>query len=130
MSLLLDTHALIWWLLEPQRLSKLASAYIKSGEQRLFVSAVSAYEIEYKRRQDASLALFPQNILESVPLLGFEWLPIEATDAFRAARFGKDHRDPWDRILAAQAWQRELSLVTVDRSLTAACLRWDVATLW
>ena len=83
MSLLLDTHALIWWLLEPQRLSKLAYDYIKSGEQRLFVSTASVYEIEYKRRQDASLDLFPRNIPESIPLLGFEWLPIEAAGAFR-----------------------------------------------
>ncbi|KRA69666.1 hypothetical protein ASD89_14860 [Caulobacter sp. Root656] len=130
MSLLLDTHALIWWLLEPERLSQLAYDHIKSGEQRLFVSTASIYEVEYKRKYDSSLDRSPRNIPESVPLLGFEWLPIEAIDAFRAAQFDKDHRDPWGRIIAAQAWQRELSLITVDRDLTAACQRWDVPTLW
>jgi PIN domain nuclease of toxin-antitoxin system len=130
MSLLLDTHALVWWLLEPERLSRLAYDHIKSGERRLFVSTASVYEVEYKRKHDSSLDRLPRNIPESVPRLGFEWLPIEATDAFRAARFDKAHRDPWDRIIAAQAWRRELSLITIDRDLTVACQRWDVPTLW
>ena len=130
MSLLLDTHALVWWLLDPRRLSKDAYHYIKGGDQRLFVSTASVYEIEYKRARDASLYRFPTNVPESVPLLGFEWLPIEAEDGFRAARFAGAHKDPWDRIIAAQAWRRRLGLITKDADLTRACADWAVPTLW
>jgi PIN domain nuclease of toxin-antitoxin system len=130
MSWLLDTHALVWWLLDPDRLSKDARDYIKRGSQRLFVSTASVYEIEYKRARDASLYRFPKNIPASVPLLGFEWLPIEAEDGFRAARLTGSHRDPWDRIIAAQAWRRRLGLITKDIDLTKACRDWGVLPVW
>jgi PIN domain nuclease of toxin-antitoxin system len=103
MNLLLDTHAVVWWLLEPKRLSPVAHRYIKDSGRRLWVSAASAYEIEYKRARDRSLHRFPANIPNAVPTFGFEWLSIEPEDSFRAARFPQNHRDPWDRIIAAQA---------------------------
>lgn len=130
MNLLLDTHALIWWLLTPDRLSMVAHSAIKNGERRLLVSAASAYEIEYKRGRDRSLVRFPINIPDTIPMFGFEWLPIEAADGFRAAQFDQAHRDPWDRLIAAQAKRRDLGLITSDVALTAACRSWNVSTLW
>jgi PIN domain nuclease of toxin-antitoxin system len=130
MSFLLDTHALVWWLLDKDRLSKDARTYIQSRDHSLFISTVSAYEIELKRGRDASLYRFPRNIPESVPMLGFEWLPVEAADGFRAARFDLSHKDPWDRIIAAQAARRDFMLITSDDALTAACRSWNVSTLW
>lgn len=130
MNLLLDTHALIWWLLEPSRLSEVAKSYIRDRERRLFVSAPSAYEIEYKRHKDTSLSRFPRNVPDSIPSFGFEWLPIEPADTFCAAQFDNAHRDPWDRIIAAQASRRDLVLITIDVELTDACRTWNVSTAW
>lgn len=129
MNFLLDTHALVWWLLEPERLSKIAKDCI-AAERRVLVSVASAYEIELKRRRDKALFRFPANIPDSIPMFGFEWLQIEAADGFRAAQFDLSHKDPWDRIIAAQAKSRDLELITSDGALTAACRDWNVATLW
>lgn len=130
MNLLLDTHVLIWWLLDKERLSKAARSHIGDRQRRLSVSVVSAYEIEYKRDKDSSLYRFPTNMVEAIPLFGFEWLEIEAADSVRAARFDLTHKDPWDRIIAAQASRRDLLLLTSDEALTQACRTWNVSTVW
>lgn len=128
--ILLDTHALVWRLLAPGQLSQRARRFISDGGNRLWVSAASAYEIEYKRDRDASLRRFPNNIPGTIPMFGFEWLEIDASDLVHAARFDNAHRDPWDRIIAAQAQRRGLLLLTSDGDLTKACQAWRVATLW
>lgn len=128
--ILLDTHALVWWLLAPDELSQRARQLIGDSDSRLWVSAASAYEIEYKRNRDASLRRFPSNIPGAIPTFGFEWLQIDASDLVRAARFDNVHRDPWDRIIAAQAQRRDLLLLTSDGDLTRACQTWRVPTLW
>ncbi len=130
MNILLDTHAVIWWLLDPKRLSDWARTCIGDRERRLWVSAASAYEIEYKRDRDKSLYRFPENIPDTLPMFGFEWLPIDAADSFHAARLDQIHRDPWDRTIAAQAVRRDLILVTKDEALAAACRTWNVSTTW
>ena len=130
MSLLLDTHALVWWLLDPDRLSRTTYDLIKDRNQRLLVSVASIYEIEYKRDRDRMLYRFPENIIDAIPPLGFGWLEIDALDSLHAARLDQGHRDPWDRMIAAQAWRRELGLITSDADLTKACGRWDVLTVW
>ncbi len=128
--ILLDTHALVWWLLAPEQLSERARRFIGDGDNKLWVSAASAYEIEYKRNRDTSLQRFPKNISGTIPTFGFEWLEIDASDLVCAARFDNAHRDPWDRIIAAQAQRRDLLLMTSDRDLTRACQTWRVPILW
>ncbi|KQY27589.1 hypothetical protein ASD21_10195 [Caulobacter sp. Root1455] len=130
MSFLLDTHALIWWMIDPRRLSSKARACVEGRDHPLFVSAASAYEIEYKRDRDLSLYRLPPALPRVVPRLGVEWLPIDVDDGFQAARLEKSHKDPWDRIIAAQAARRNLSLITSDGPLTEACLNWRVQTVW
>jgi hypothetical protein len=128
--ILLDTHALVWWLLSPEELTERARLIIGDRDNKLWISVASVYEIEYKRDRDVSLQRFPKNIPGTIPTFGFEWLEIDAADLFCAARFDKRHSDPWDRIIAAQAQQRDLLLMTSDRNLTRACQAWQVPTLW
>jgi len=130
MSFLLDTHALVWWMAVPERLSQRAHDRIKDKSARLFVSAASVYEIEYKRGRDELLYRLPRDLPRIVPMLGFRWLSIDANDALEAAELGDQHRDPWDRIIAAQARRRDFDLITADQTLTHACLDWRASTFW
>ncbi len=130
MNFLLDTHALVWWMADPPRLSAKAYEHIKSGRDRLFVSVGSLYEIGYKRERDPLLYRLPRDLPTIIPMLGFEWLPIDPDDAFSAALLDNRHRDPWDRIIAAQAGRRNLRLITSDHQLTSACVDWAVKTVW
>ena len=130
MSFLLDTHALIWWLAAPMRLSRLALACIEGEDAQVFVSVASLYEIEYKRDRDQFLYRLPKDLLRLVPMLGFEWLSLEPDDALDAARLASGHRDPWDRIIAVQAERRRLGLITADVALSRACVDWRVKTVW
>ena len=130
MNFLLDTHVVIWWMAAPERLSPRVVDFIQDAGSRLFVSVASLYEIEYKRDRDRLLYRLPRDMPRIVPMLGFEWLPIDPDDAFDAARLNNQHRDPWDRIIATQALRRDLDLITVDRALTQACQTWAVSTAW
>ncbi len=130
MSFLLDTHVLVWWMAAPDLLSQRVHDAIRASGSGLFVSVASVYEIEYKRDRDQLLYRLPKAIPQIVPMLGFEWLSLSASDAYDAARLGLGHRDPWDRIIAMQAKRRELQLITIDDALTRACADWDVRTIW
>ena len=130
MNFLLDTHALIWWMAAPERLSRRAYDCIRQTGSRLSVSVASIYEIEYKRERDQLLYRLPRDMLRIIPLLGFEWLSIDPADAFDAAQLDNRHRDPWNRIIAAQAERRDLQLITADQDLIEACVQWRVRTVW
>lgn len=99
MKLLLDTHAVIWWLARPEALSRVALEAIGDRSSIVLVSAASAYEIEIKRHRDATLATSPEALYDAVVATGFTWLPIGALHASAAAQLPLHHRDPWDRIL-------------------------------
>nr|WP_295109159.1 type II toxin-antitoxin system VapC family toxin [uncultured Caulobacter sp.] len=126
MKLLLDTHVIIWWLARPEALSQSAMAATNDRSNTILVSAASAYEIEIKRPRDATLARIPETLHEAVLDAGFTWLAIEAGHGVAAAKLPLHHRDPWDRILVAQAAAEQARLVTCDRQLTA----YQVTTLW
>ena len=126
MRLLLDTHALIWWLRSPERLSQRAMDVISDSRNEIRVSAASAYEIEYKRDRDALLSAVPERLTSAVAEQGFIWVPITPEAASAAARLAPHHRDPWDRIILAQAVAHEAVLVTADRMMSA----YGVPRLW
>ena len=134
MNILLDTNALLWSLLKPDRLSVLAHRAIDQAET-VYVSAASIYEIDFKReklkaggvrREDGFLVRMPHDMAAGLPMLGFELLDISAAIASRAARLPFHHRDPWDRLIVAQAMSLDVPLVSVDTALTA----YDVDILW
>lgn len=134
MIILLDTNALLWALLKPERLSASAHRAIDQAGT-VYVSAASVYEIDFKRgklkagdvrREDSVLARMPHDMAASLPMLGFTLLDISADVASRAARLPLHHRDPWDRLIVAQAMWLNVPLVSVDAALRA----YDVDILW
>ena len=117
MRLLLDTHALLWWLAGDTRLSEAASGAIADDANAILVSAASAWEIATKHRigKLARAAAAALDVTGAVAGQGFEELAITVDDAERAGRLPGPHRDPFDRVLAAQALARDLTVVSVDR---------------
>lgn len=117
MRLLLDTHALVWSAIEPERLSVRARDLIADPENDRMVSTASAYEIEYKRPRDPELSRLPTDLDELRNLLVFDWLPVDEGHATRAGRLPRHHGDPWDRIIVAQALAENLTVISADKAL-------------
>lgn len=116
MNLLLDTHALLWWQTNDERLSNRTRALIADETNQVFVSAASAWEIATKQRL-GKLDEVPgaaSRFAELVAADGFAHLPITRVHSLRAGGYQIDHRDPFDRILAAQSELEDLLLVTRD----------------
>lgn len=127
MRFLLDTHVLLWWAHEPEKLSRDALAAIGAGGE-ILASAVSAFEIATKHRQgkleyDTPLS---DRFSWSIAELGFKPLSVDCSHAERAGALAGSHKDPWDRLLTAQAQLEEVPLVTADRRIAA----WDVHIIW
>ncbi|MDQ2709486.1 MAG: type II toxin-antitoxin system VapC family toxin [Actinomycetota bacterium] len=116
MRLLLDTNAVIWWLGRATRLGNAARRTIGAADQVL-VSPVTGYEINYKRtigKLDA-----PDDLEMQIVRHGFEVLPLSFRHAIEAGDLPLHHRDPFDRLLVAQARCEGLTFVTADRQLDA-----------
>jgi PIN domain nuclease of toxin-antitoxin system len=121
--LLLDTHVFLWWRADPSRLTPAVRQLIATAEI-VFVSAASAWEAAIKA-STGRLDL-PDTIEAGVLASGFERLLITFSHAERAAGLPAHHRDPFDRMLVAQAQAEGLTLVTHDRLLAP----YDVEILW
>ncbi len=119
MKLILDTHVLVWAAVEPTRLSAKARGLISDPENVCLVSAVSAYEILYKRDRDLALQRMPEDLQQALTTSDFAWLSITARHAAAAARLPRHHGDPWDRILLAQAVAEDAALLTADTRMKA-----------
>lgn len=114
MSLLLDTHAVIWVLSDAKSLSARLRRLLERGRKPVFVSAVSLYEIEQKRRRGKLPRLITQGFETALSGAGYNFLSVAPGDAIAAAALPELHRDPWDRILIAQALERGYEIATVD----------------
>lgn len=125
MRLLLDTHAFVWAVTAPAELSGRARELIEDPSNELFVSAASAWEISTKHR----LGKFPQAepIIEgfsfAIDRLRSTELPIGVEHALTAGRFDQAHRDPFDRMLAAQATIEGAALISRDTALAQFPIR-------
>lgn len=112
MNLLLDTHVLLWWLDDPSRLSKAARKAIGDGGNQVYVSAAVVWEIAIKKaigKLDAPDDL--ENVLQANR---FQTLPITVQHAMGILVLPDHHRDPFDRILIAQALVEGFKLVSFD----------------
>ena len=118
MRLLLDSHAVYWWVAGSSRLTATARGLIVDRENAVLVSTVSIYELEYKARR-GRLALPSQELRAALRRNAVEDLAITHDHADYAAQLDWDHRDPWDRLLAAQARLENCSLVSVDEVFDA-----------
>jgi PIN domain nuclease of toxin-antitoxin system len=126
--ILLDSHALFWFLDGDQRLSTTARQAIEDPDAVVHVSAVTAYEIVNKVRLGkwSRAAALAQHFSRIVSELDFEALPLTLEHAQHAARLTVSHRDPFDRMLAAQAEIEAIPLVTADDAFA----QFNVRTLW
>jgi len=121
--LLLDTHAFLWWLADDAKLGPKARAAIADGRSVVFVSAASVWEIAVKRRAGKLDA--PGDVAEWIERCDFAPLSIDVEHAVAAAELPPHHRDPFDRMLVAQAQLEELTLVARDDAID----EYDVAVL-
>ena len=112
MSLLLDTHVLLWWLDDPAVLSTKAHAAIADGGNAVFVSAAAIWEITIKKARGKLEA--PDNLEEVLAEERFQALPITIPHTLAIASLPHIHQDPFDRIQVAQARIENLTLVTRD----------------
>ena len=128
MGALLDTHALIWWVEGDPRISPKLRALLGGAEEDVFVSAASAWEIATKARLGklTSPKLLLADFADAIETLGFLPLPIDLRHGQDAGLLAGAHRDPFDRMLAAQARAGGLTLVSADPAFAAL----GVATLW
>jgi len=112
MNVLLDTHILIWALENNPRLSENARDAITAGSNMVFVSTASAWEISIK--QSIGKLKVPDNLLEELLAHRFSLLDINAEHAQLAGELPLIHKDPFDRMLVAQAKIEKLTLISID----------------
>lgn len=123
MNILLDTHTLLWLLTEPTTLDPEALTHLSDPATSVWVSAASAWEIAIKTRLgrlDASTLLATWS--SQLEAMRVDDLSIDSDDAILAGRLPWDHRDPFDRVIVAQALRRNLTLATRDATILAASL--------
>lgn len=128
MRLLLDTHALLWWLTDSDELSAAARSVISDRGNTIYVSGASTWEIATKSRK-GKLNIAPEliaNLTEAILGQGFEPLPISLQHGQSAGALPGPHKDPFDRMLIAQAMMETLVLVSNEVPFDA----YGVQRLW
>ncbi len=117
MRLLLDTHTFLWWLAGNTRLSIKGRLVIEDAGSDVIVSAASAWEITTKHRigKLPEASAVAQDVAGAIASQGFEELPVTVADAERAGRLPGPHRDPFDRLLIAQAIRHDLATLSIDK---------------
>lgn len=120
MRLLLDTHILLWALIEPTRLSAEFRTALENPDHEVLFSAASIWEMSIKAglgRADFQVA--PASVVDAARATGFMELPVRAAAALKVAVLPHHHRDPFDRLLVAQAMTEPAALYTADAQLGA-----------
>jgi PIN domain nuclease of toxin-antitoxin system len=125
---LLDTHAVLWASLSPDLLTPRAAAAILGETNEIFVSAASAWEIATKVRIGKLpwAEAFERDFLHYMAEAGYSMLSVTPEIALRAGRLLGDHRDPFDRIIAAHALADDIPVISADPKLDA----FGVRRLW
>lgn len=125
MRLLLDTHTFLWWVGDDEALSKKARAAIADRENECFVSIASAWEMSIKLSLGKLKLPGPidQFVPEQLLTNGFVQLPIEFRHAAKVASMPFHHRDPFDRLLIAQAAEEKMAIVSADRDFKKYAVR-------
>ena len=128
MKLLLDTHAFIWWLAGDERMSLGARAAVDGATLGVWVSAATAWEITTKHRLGKLPSVDPiaDDLEGAIRRHGFEELPVTVGHGERAGRLPGPHRDPFDRMLIAQAQAEDLAIVSNE----ALFDRFGVRRVW
>ena len=115
MILILDAHALLWWLRDEPSLDRVARASVADPANEVAVSAATVWELAIKR--SAGKITLADDLAAAVEAAGFSGVPVTMVDAEVAAALPPHHRDPFDRVLVAQALRLDAAIVTRDRFL-------------
>jgi PIN domain nuclease of toxin-antitoxin system len=118
LKLLLDTHAFLWWLEDNPKLRAPARELVSDPRAVVYVSTASLWEIAIKSRL-GKLDAGSADLLEEIAANYFIQLPISGRHALLAGSLPGHHEDPFDRMLIAQAWMEELTIVTRDSAFAA-----------
>jgi PIN domain nuclease of toxin-antitoxin system len=110
--LLVDTHAVLWWLTDDPALSSPAREAVADPANEPLVSTASVWEIAIKRSLGKLTA--PDDLPDRIADEGFSWLPVSAGHAWHVRDLPTHHRDPFDRLLVAQALIERVPIVTAD----------------
>lgn len=113
MNFLLDTHILLWFLENDSKLSDRGREVITNPENLIVVSAISAWEISIK--QSLGKLIAPSNLAEALRFSRFEVLSMTLAHGIKVADLPIHHKDPFDRMLIAQALIEGLTIITVDQ---------------
>ena len=125
MRVLFDTQSLLWAALDTKRLSPLARTIVADDANEMFVSAASAWEIATKVRigKLPDAVVFEREFLKDIDDAGYTLLPISVADGLRAGRLTGAHRDPFDRMIAAQAIAGDFVVLSNDEELDSFRIR-------
>ena len=128
MRALLDTHTFLWWNLDDPQLSETARKFITKGDNEIFLSAASAWEIAIKAATER--LILPerpdQYVADRMRLHRFSALPIELSHALEVYRLPAIHQDPFDRLLIVQSQMEDLPILTIDPEIG----RYRVDVIW
>ena len=127
MKLLLDTHSFIWWNSAPEFLSKQALALLEDEANEPVISAVNIWEIQIKNaagKMDLTVPL--ENIVKTYSENGIEILPVYASHILQLNSLADHHRDPFDRILVAQALVENMVIISKDAKIK----QYPVTVVW
>ncbi|MEL6406159.1 MAG: type II toxin-antitoxin system VapC family toxin [Chloroflexota bacterium] len=128
MSILIDTHVFVWLDIEPQKLSTNAQQLIADANNTIYLSLISIWEIQIKT-QLGKLALTAgiPNVIETQRRVNqLQLMTVSLADILALSTLANHHRDPFDRLLIAQAKERNMSLLTNDRHIQ----QYNVKALW
>jgi PIN domain nuclease of toxin-antitoxin system len=128
MRLLLDTHVLLWWHDQPAHLTETAYNAINDLDNDVFISVVNGWEMQIKAQLGKLTLSKPLHVIfrEEQATNGFRLLPVTMEHVYALDSFPLHHRDPFDRLLIAQAHQEGLTLVTHDPKLSP----YSISLLW
>jgi len=128
MRALLDTHAFLWWVIDSPELSQSARSVIGDSTNELYLSAASGWEIEIKTKLGRlEIAGDPEKLIpEQMVLNAISGLPVQMSHALHVFQLPDLHRDPFDRILIAQARLEEIPIITRDSAIS----QYDVEIIW
>ncbi len=124
MNLLLDTNAWFWWRIEPHRLRREPYALIEDRVNAVFLSVVSSWEVAIKHAQGKLSLPSPESYIPNALVQdGFVSLDVRLAHVLRAGALPMHHKDPFDRLLIAQAQLEDLAIVTADRRFSKYAVR-------
>jgi PIN domain nuclease of toxin-antitoxin system len=116
MRYLLDTHVVLWWLTEPDKIQTKAKKIIRNRANEIFVSSATFLEMAIKK--SIGRLTLPHNLLEIIAMEGFKILPIMPDECIGVADLPMIHADPFDRLLILQAKLYDLVMITKDKKMS------------